>query len=146
MTEKQKYSLLCDFFLFFRENGERLLEHSIEGIVSSYLSAIAPTESKYTIDSIIQAFTSEIVTIDDIKSKSRKQEIVLARQSIMYVLKKLFGEAMTTRAIGEILNCDRATVVYGISKVEAYLITQQAFFENYKRIIRKLEGRDETDK
>lgn len=135
MTEKQKHSLLCDFFMFFRENGERLrlAGYSIEGLVSCYLSAIAPTESKCTIDSIIQAFTSDNVTIDDILGPSRQEDIVLARQCAIYTIRSITG--ITQKKIGELFNRDHSTVHSSISRIQERLDSNQKYFDRHKQII-----------
>lgn len=37
IRERPEHELLCDFFMFFRVNGERLIGHSVEELVDIYL-------------------------------------------------------------------------------------------------------------
>jgi len=67
-------------------------------------------------DTIVAACCSAFnVHEDDVYGRSRKEEIVVARQTVYYFLNKEL--ALSCRRIGEVLGRDRTTVYYGIRAV-----------------------------
>lgn len=77
------------------------------------------------------------ISITDFKSKSRKRDLVVARQLSMYVLKRLdFG---TYSKIGIIIgNKDHATVMYGCKCVEDMIKYHDIFYYGKIKTVLKI--------
>ena len=80
-------------------------------------------EKILTIDSISKAVSSYYkITLGDIKGKSRKKEVALARHISMYMCHKILKK--TLEEIGEFFNNrDHSTVIHGIKKVQNLIKT-----------------------
>lgn len=85
-----------------------------------------------TIDSITRAVASYYkIALGDIKGKSRKKEVALARHIAMYMSHKILKK--TLEDIGEFFdNRDHSTVIHGIKKIQTMIkddakISQQVF-------------------
>ncbi len=93
-----------------------------------------------SIDYIIKVVSEHFnITEEDIMSKSRKREVVQARQLVMYFSKNLTKNSLS--AIG--LQCGKknhATVLYAIKTVEDQKEYDKKFREHMKEIERKLKG------
>ncbi len=84
-------------------------------------------EKNITTDYIIQVVTTEFgVSYDDIVSSKRNSEISNARQTIMYLSRKMIDISLDN--IGKILgNRDHTTVMHGIDNVEKKIKTDSEF-------------------
>ncbi len=95
----------------------------------NYLNDIVvPDKDKnITTDYIIQVVTTEFgVSYDDIVSSKRNSEISNARQTIMYLSRKMIDISLDN--IGKILgNRDHTTVMHGIDNVEKKMKTDSEF-------------------
>lgn len=68
------------------------------------------------------------VTVDEIKAKNRKREIVIARQLAAYKIRKRFGNLVTWKRIASELNLkNHATVIHGFNAIESALQTNDQF-------------------
>lgn len=73
------------------------------------------------------------LTIEQMFSKSRKQELVVARQISMFFVKKFMN--LPLKKIADAFNTkDHTSVVYAIKKVNQYLQFDKAFRKNYEAI------------
>ena len=80
------------------------------------------------------------VTIEQIKSKSRKREIVIARQIIQWMIAEKYKESkveINHKLIGEKVNRDRTGVYYSISQVEGAIKVRDRYVLD---IINKYHG------
>ena len=80
------------------------------------------------------------VTIEQIKSKSRKREIVIARQIIQFMIAEKYKESnveINHKLIGEKVNRDRTGVYYSISQVEGAIKVRDRYVMD---IINKYHG------
>lgn len=84
------------------------------------------------------------VTVEDMKSKTRKQEVVVARQLFESLLKtKEYGSAA---AIGNILNRDHATVLHSDKTIRNYVHTRdKKFYKNIAYVLDFYKVRDEYE-
>lgn len=91
-----------------------------------------------TSDIIIKEISAHLhVSIDDIKSNSRKQELVQARQIIMYMLKKHTDESYA--AIGMMLGKrTHTTVVHGCQTIQEQLKINPLIKDTINSVERKL--------
>lgn len=89
--------------------------------------AIKVDNEPLTVDDIMEAVCSHYnVTTASINGRSRKREIVLARQTAMYLAQKL--TKMPTNRIGKLIGGrDHSTVIYSCNQVEQRLKFDQAF-------------------
>ena len=119
-----------------------LLAHSIafnrpidQDLASRVMRMIVKIEQKViTCEAILQAVTSTFgVDMKSINSKSRKREIVLARQAAMSLCKKF--TTVSVSRIGQVIgNRDHATVLHALKNVEDLMNTDQQFREKYNSI------------
>ena len=84
------------------------------------------------INKTLAIFTNENLTFEDLKGTSRKREVVITRQCVMYVLAQF---CFTRETIGALFNRHHSTVTHSIQMVETYW--NQYFFIDYKRLIEK---------
>jgi chromosomal replication initiator protein len=74
---------------------------------------------------------------DEIKSKSRKKEIVIPRQMAMYFAKEFTDLSLVM--IGTYLGRDHSTVIHAISSVENMRDTDRKFKVAFSEIEKKLK-------
>lgn len=78
------------------------------------------------------------VSVDDIKSKGRKQEIATARQLVMYLSRDLTDK--TLLAIGDAVGGkDHATVCNGIKRIQKMIDSDPQFAATVQVIIKKID-------
>jgi len=63
-------------------------------------------------------YKMEYVTIDHIRSRSRKQQIIKAKAICCYVLRQ---NGFVLTEIGQVLNIDHSTVIHLVNKVKAVM-------------------------
>lgn len=93
---------------------------------------------KYTAKSIALKVSYELgINMSDMKSKSRKRPIVIARQIAMYFIRKY--TKTTLKQIGKMFgNRDHSTVIYSCDTVEDLMQTNKKFNSLISRINRSL--------
>jgi hypothetical protein len=80
------------------------------------------------------------VTMKDIVSKSRKKEIVYARQMAMKILRYNFKYPLVLKEIGGVFGRDHTTVVHGTRTMIGYLQVKDGYlFEIHSKILKKLK-------
>ncbi len=67
-------------------------------------------------------------------SKSRKREIVIARQTGMYIINKKYGKKMSVTSVGDIYDKDHATVLHAIKTINNLMETDRRFITMIKEI------------
>jgi chromosomal replication initiator protein len=78
------------------------------------------------------------VSLESIKSKTRKKEIVIARQVAMYLAKQYTKHSL--KSIGEFCGGrDHSTVIHAIQAVNDMLDTEQQFRASLEEIKRKVK-------
>ena len=93
---------------------------------------------KLTIEQIV-CCVSEItgVSVEQLKSRSRKREYVVPRQFAMYKIKKAFN-SMTWQSISGIFNRHHTTAIYAFHEVESKLSVNDEYikfiFDSYKNL------------
>lgn len=79
------------------------------------------------------------VSIDDINGKRRKQEIVLARQVVMYLAQK--HTEMSASSIGRLIGGrDHSTVLHSCSRIEKLLVTDTSLAKEIADIEKELNN------
>lgn len=79
------------------------------------------TLNEYIMDLVCQVFE---VNVEDMKGKSRKYQINMARQMIMYFL-RMYNPTITLKQIGIFLgNRDHSTVLWGIEQSQSHLFDE----------------------
>lgn len=77
----------------------------------------SPYQTNITIESIIHIISFQFgLTINDIKGKSRKKNIVYPRQLAMYIARQI--TTFTVSEIGNVFNRDHSTVLHSIDAIE----------------------------
>lgn len=76
------------------------------------------------------------ISIDDIKSKSRKGPIVIPRLLTMHILR--YNTLLTLDEIGIIFNRDHTTVINAVKSTNNMLQTDYDFKEEYQKLVMKL--------
>lgn len=82
-----------------------------------YIEGVCPYDS----DKVMIAVSEVLeVSIKDIKSLSRKTELVFARQAAMFLIRKS-NKTITLKSIGKIFNRDHSTVIYAIRSMTDHI-------------------------
>lgn len=91
-------------------------------------------------DIIIKAVSKALsVSLQELKSKSRKDEIVEARFIIFFLLTSYTG--LKPREIGEIFNKDRTSVCFGVKTYQKHRdMGDKKFLIKIEKVAVKLEG------
>lgn len=126
-----------------------LLAHSIafnrpidQELAGRVMRMIVKIEQKViTCEAILQQVVSSFgVDMKSINSKSRKREIVWARQAAMSLCKKFTTQSVSR--IGQVVgNRDHATVLHALKNVEDLLTTDVEFREKYASVEAKLKAK-----
>jgi chromosomal replication initiator protein len=81
------------------------------------------------------------VSVDDIRSKKRSQDIAIARQLVMYLCRELTDKSL--QSIGEIVGGkDHATVHNGVKRIEEKVKDDPQFSAMVQVIIKKINPSD----
>lgn len=72
-------------------------------------------------------------TIGQIRCSSRKDEIVLARQVLAYLIKHVTN--MEDKSIGQFINRDRATVKHSCKRIKGYIDADDRCLDMYYPLI-----------
>ena len=78
------------------------------------------------------------VTIEDIKSKKKTQNVSSARQTAIYIMRNL--TSLSQEEIGKIVGRDHATVIYALSKIETGIKTKNKTGAEIKKLIKEIKG------
>ncbi len=126
-----------------------LLAHSIafnrpinEELAARVMRMIVKIEQKViTCEAILQQVVAAFsIDMKSINSKSRKREIVWARQAAMSLCKKYTTQSVSR--IGQVVGGrDHATVLHALKNVEDLLETEVEFREMYKKVETKLQAK-----
>lgn len=88
------------------------------------------------------------IPVEDIKSKSRKREIVTARHTFCYACQKmphLFSKPVSLVSIGDIINRGHATVIYSVKQFESFLEHEKEIQDIYRKLQKETAGIKQTD-
>ena len=73
-------------------------------------------------------------TLEQIKERTRKREIVNVRQQVIYALEKR-NEKVTRAAIGRVFNLDRTTIVHAIGAAEKHISVEPEYKERVDMLL-----------
>lgn len=68
------------------------------------------------------------IPVEKIKGKSRRREVVVARQITAYLIKSYFGELITWQAMSDFMGKDHATMIYSVKTVSNGINTKDKLF------------------
>jgi chromosomal replication initiator protein len=125
-------SLIAQSSLTQKEIDLELAKQTLQSIVQNI-------ESEVGID-YIQKFVAEFfnVTVDSLKAKTRKREIVIARQVAMYFAKEYTN--LSLKSIGQHFgNRDHSTVIHALTSVNDLMDTDRKFNATMQELIKKLK-------
>ena len=112
-------------------NGMEINRDSVDKAISIIDPGNIPTS--VLVERIVEAVAKEFdVTVEDMKSKKKTDNIARARHTAIYIIRKL--TELSYKAIGEIFNRDHSTVINSIEKVNINIKT----VKNEKAMIDKL--------
>lgn len=104
-----------------------------ESVRSAYLLGLKPSSEDKIMKSVCK---NTGVSLDLLKSRSRKSYIVGPRQIAIYLLRKTTSKTLVE--IGTIFGMDHSTIIYSIRKSEDLLQTDKAFKVMYEIIVQGL--------
>jgi len=78
------------------------------------------------------------VSVEDIKSKRKTDNIANARHMCIYIIKQLTD--LPLKDIGEIFKRDHSTVHFSISKMETYIKTKNNYEKELNELIKEIKG------
>jgi len=122
-------------------NGKVIDINLVKGVVENFVSGIS---KEITIDNIKQLVSDHLkVPVDKIQGKTRKREVVMARQLSMYLAKHHTNSSL--KAIGDNFGGrDHSTVIYSCKTVEDLIDTdplvKDALHELEKKVKMSLSG------
>ncbi len=125
-------SILAKASLNNREISVELAKEVVRSLAVSRKTAVTVED--------IQKIVADIfdVTEEQLRAKTRKQEIVIARQTAMYLTKEL--TQLPLKTIGSHFGGrDHSTVIYACQIVGEQLANDNRFREKYERIKKKIE-------
>ncbi|MBQ0073486.1 MAG: chromosomal replication initiator protein DnaA [Prevotella sp.] len=101
--------------------------------------AVKTDDTPLTVDDIVDRVCRQYeLTPNVVKGRSRKHDVVVARQLSMYLAKKYTN--MPVSRIGKLIGSrDHSTVLHSIEKVEAMLKNEPSFVKEVERIERALK-------
>jgi len=137
-TYSQLVSSYCNYYELPRKKSERKPRTKKEPTKSMIESELIKTENLNSkLSEIVEGVSKSIgYTIDEIKSKSRKHRIVVARQICYFIAVK--DERFTLKDIGQFLGGrDHSTVIHGINTIIGYRDTKYQIFLQYMEAINK---------
>jgi len=107
-------------------------KEEIEKMIESKTSPKGMNLNNYILDLVCSVME---VNVEDVKKRSRRYEINLSRQMVMYFIRK-FNETISLKGIGIFLgNRDHSTIINGIRQIEGYL-----YLDDVKRKFDFIEG------
>jgi chromosomal replication initiator protein len=107
-------------------------KEEIEKMIESKTSPKGMNLNNYILDLVCSVME---VNVEDVKKRSRRYEINLSRQMVMYFIRK-FNETISLKGIGIFLgNRDHSTIINGIRQMEGYL-----YLDDVKRKFDFIEG------
>ena len=108
--------------------------------------AVKTDNMPLTVDNIIERVSREYdVTPNAIKSRSRKKEVVIPRQLVMFLANKHTNIPATR--IGKLVGSrDHSTVLHSIAKVEEQMATDKAFAMQVEKIEKLLQIKPSNNK
>ena len=118
----------------------RLMNQRItHGLALEVLKNYAPNTPKPDLEKII-AFICRSFNLshDNLRTKSRKKENVLARNTIFYLARK--HTDLSLKNIGEVFNRKHSTVIKGITQVEREMSRQSPVGRQMDRLVQTLEA------
>lgn len=112
---------------------------NLEDVMAGVSSRVTPKKKTITIEDI-QALVAERynLTINDLKSKSRKKEIVRPRQIAMYLARDILSVSLMT--IASSFNRDHTTVMHGYDKVKEEMEEDPAFYSEVTGLKEEIIG------
>jgi chromosomal replication initiator protein len=78
------------------------------------------------------------ISIEDIKSKKRTENISNARHTAIYIIRNITG--LSLKEIGNVFGRDHATVLSSISKVDTNIKTKNRSASEIKKLIKEIKG------
>ncbi|MFW6120199.1 MAG: chromosomal replication initiator protein DnaA [Petrotogales bacterium] len=86
-------------------------------VLASYVPQESSSKRKDELEMIISTI-EKLINVERkmIFGKSRRKDVVLARQILIYILKKEFGRSITE--IGKLINRTHSTVIHSLNKIE----------------------------
>lgn len=130
----------------------------LEGVMVSLIATSALTEHEIDLDltnQVIESFVNHInkeitveniqklvaeyfgIQVEDLRKKSRKREVVVARQLSMYFAKEFTSESL--KNIGEYFDKDHSTVLYSHKAVRDMIDTDAGFKDTVDKLKRQVE-------
>ncbi len=98
---------------------------------------IAPVIKNYTVEQIILKVSDFYdISVDDIVSPKRNEEINLARQAAMFISRQLTTKPL--KEIGKYFNRDYSTVISSLNRMEKMMITNAQLKESINTIMNSL--------
>jgi chromosomal replication initiator protein len=125
-------SLMAHSSLNRREVDMDLAKRTLKGIVEKQ-------EKVVTMDTIFEAVKNQfLVSVEDIKSKSRKREFILPRQMAMYMAKEILNMPLSN--IGYYFDRDHSTVIYSVNSLNEALVSDKLVQDHISKLRKVLSS------
>jgi chromosomal replication initiator protein len=123
-------SLMAHSSLNRREVDMDLAKKTLKGIVEKQVKVI-------TMDTIFDAVSKQfMVSVEDIKSKSRKKEFIMPRQMAMYMAKEILNMPLSN--IGYYFDRDHSTVIYSVNSLNEAMNTDKLVVDHISKLRKTL--------
>ena len=91
------------------------------------------------VEKILSVITKHYgISIDDIKSKKRTENISNARHTAIYIIRNT--TSLSLKEIGNIFGRDHATVLSSIGKIETNIKTKNRSASEIKKLMKEIKG------
>jgi chromosomal replication initiator protein len=122
---------------FSRLTGEGVTREAIDQVISIIDPGNIPTDT--LVERILSSTASYYgVTVEDIKSKKKSDQIANARHIALYIIRRL--TELPYKKIGEFVGRDHSTVMTSIAKVEINIKTVKNTDSDINKIIREVKN------
>ncbi len=125
-------SLMAHASLNRRDVDLELAQKTLKGIVEKQ-------EKIVTMDTIFEAVKNHfLVSVEDLKSKSRKKEFIMPRQFAMYLAKEILNIPLSN--IGYFFDRDHSTVIYSVNSLNEALVADKLVQDHLNKLRKVLSN------
>lgn len=134
---RQIEGVLKKIYAIYSLTSAEVTKEKIDDAISIMDPGNIPTDAM--IERILSAVSRATgISVEDMKTKKRTDEIASARHIAMYIIKQLTD--LTLKETGEVFNRDYSTVISSIDKVEKNIRTVNNYEDEINNIIKEIKG------
>ena len=134
---RQIEGILKKLYAIHSFTGSEITKESIDNIISIVDPGNIPNDAM--VEKIILHVSKKYgVSIDDIKSKKKTDNIANARHVSVYLIRKLTD--LSLKDIGKIFGRDHSTIISSVNKIELNIRTVKNYENEINTLIKEIKG------